>query len=108
MLTFLLYAAALPLEFCALFSVWNWSRRRRSPLWLVGSGVIIISLVALLMLVDQPFSSRLYLGFAGMYVFSRLAWEWIVNGSAPEDWKFGKATMAFLAVGMFALANSDQ
>lgn len=106
MLSGLFNATALPLELCALFAVWNWSRRERSAFWMIGGGVLLTCTATLAILVNRPFPAHVHLGFAGMYIFSGLAWAWVVDGLAPQDWKMGEAMMAFIATGMFALANS--
>lgn len=106
MMTGILYAAALPLELCGLFAVWNWSIRQRSPGWLFVGGGLLIGLVLALVLTEPRLPSRMYLGFAGMYVFSGLMWAWWVDHLHPADWRLGEVSLAVLAVAMFAIANS--
>ena len=103
MLTGLLFAAALSLELCGLFAIWNWSRRSRPLAWLLGGYGILVALTVLLGLVGNPSPTRVYVGFAGMYLFSGLAWAWFIDGLAPSDWSLPEVIVALLAVAMFVM-----
>lgn len=105
MLTTIAYSAILPLEMGGLFALWNWSRRQRSPLWLLGGLGLLTSLLLALALLP-PLPARMYLGYAGMYVFSGLMWAWWIDGLVPADWKPSEFGVAVIAVAFFAIANS--
>lgn len=105
MLTAIVYEAALPLERGGRFAIWNWSIRRRSPIWLLAGAVSLISLLTMVPTIP-PLLGRMYLGFAGIYVFSGLMWAWWVDGLHPADWGLGEVGAAFLATAKLAMANS--
>lgn len=107
MLSDIVYATALPVEMSGLFAVWNWSVRGRSLHWLLIGAGLLIALVSTLVLTTPKLPGRMYLGFAGMYVFSGLAWAWWADGLHPTDWRLGEIWGAILAVALFILANSS-
>lgn len=107
MLTTIVYAAALPLEMCGLFAIWNWSVRNRSMGWLLAGAGLLISLLLSLFLTTPPLPARMYLRFAGIYVSSGLMWAWWVEGLQPGDWRLAEVGLAVVAIAMFAIANSS-
>ena len=107
MLNTIVYAAALPLEMGGLFAIWNWSTRRRSLDWLFGGAGSLIGLLLALVLTTPPLPGRMYLGLAGMYVFSGLMWAWWMDGLHPADWRLGEVGAAVFATAMFAIANAN-
>jgi len=101
----LIITMALPAELFALFAIWNWRIRGRPIGWLVVGCLTLICLAGMTTLLPTSFISRIYLGFAGMYLLSALLWTWWADGVSPTQWKLGEIGVAALTLAIFACAN---
>ena len=96
-------AAALLVEFGALFALWDWSRFRAGKALAIGClGAIVF--VILLCAGAPVLSGRIITGYFGMYIFSALSWAWWRDGVDPAEWNLGEVLIAFLAAGLFSIA----
>jgi drug/metabolite transporter superfamily protein YnfA len=98
--------AAFPLELLALFAIWNSSHVARPVGWLIAGCATLLSLAALPVLLTTSHPVSIYLGFAGTYLFSVLAWAWWAEDLPPQRWQFSEVGVALMATAMFALANA--
>lgn len=101
----IILVAAFPLELLALFAIWNWRLRGRSFGWLIAGCVALPSLAVLPILLPTAQTRNIYLGFAGMYLFSGLAWAWWVEGLEPREWSSGEVSVTLMATALFAMAS---
>lgn len=95
------------LEPCALFAVWNWRRRSRSPGWLLIGGTITLEMLATLAMASEPMPARSLLAVGGMYLITALAWSWSVEDLRPTNWTPGEIFIAVLGIAMVLMAGAS-
>lgn len=97
---------SLVLEQCALFAIWNHTRRRERLGWLVAGCVILAVAAALLAWLPASAQAKAYLLFAACYLLSALAWSSLIEGLSLRDWMLGEIFVAVLASAIIVTAAS--
>lgn len=97
-MTILIYIAAALAEIAGCFAFWAWLRLDRSPFWLVP-GVLSLCLFAwLLTLAQSDYAGRAYAAYGGVYIASAMAWQWLVEGQAPDRFDIGGTALCLIGM----------
>ena len=94
--SFAIYFFAAIAEISGCFAFWIWFRLGKSPFWAVPGIVLLIIFAFLLTKVESLFAGRAFAAYGGIYIFSSLAWMWVVEGVQPNRWDLTGAMICII------------
>lgn len=99
------YGLAALAEIAGCFAFWSWLRLGRSVLWLVPGLLALMLFAWALTRVDVDFAGRAYAAYGGVYIAASLGWLWMVEGTRPDRFDLGGATLCLMGAGMILLGR---
>ncbi|BFM04996.1 YnfA family protein [Halioxenophilus aromaticivorans] len=101
--TIALFIVTAIAEIVGCYLPYLWLRQGHSA-WLLVPAAACLALFAWLLSLHPTAAGRVYAAYGGVYIFTAIAWLWLVDGIRPTQWDIVGSTVALfgMAIIMFA------